>query len=86
MDAADGYGIRPAPDRPPGPVFVPVPDGKAVENRPHPGFRPEDREAKAARLLALGARRADAGQGEQSWQVLTDIEGDGFRVLSPRRT
>jgi hypothetical protein len=29
---------------------------------------------------------ADVGQGEQSWQVPTDIEGDEFCVLSPRRT
>jgi hypothetical protein len=36
------------------------------------------------RLLALRARRADIGQGEQHWVVLTDPEGNEFCVLAPR--
>jgi hypothetical protein len=35
-----------------------------------------------ARLLDLGATRADVGQGEQSWIVLSDPEGNEFCVLS----
>jgi hypothetical protein len=36
-------------------------------------------------MLALGASRADVGQGEQSWVVLADPEGSEFCVLSSRR-
>ncbi|MDD2858962.1 MAG: hypothetical protein PHU75_09850 [Candidatus Nanopelagicales bacterium] len=34
-----------------------------------------------ARFLALGAKRVDIGQGEVSWVVLTDPEGNECRVL-----
>jgi Glyoxalase-like domain len=37
-----------------------------------------------ARLLALGARHADVGQGsEVSWVVMADPEGNEFCVLRP---
>jgi hypothetical protein len=36
-------------------------------------------------LLALGAVRADVGQGEESWVVLADPEGNEFCVLSSRK-
>ncbi|MGC3001926.1 VOC family protein [Streptomyces sp. G35A] len=84
-DAADEYEIRPAPDRLPGLLFVPVPDGKAVKNRLHLDFRPDDQRAEVARLLALGARPADVGQGDETWVVLADPEGNEFCVLSSRR-
>ncbi|MFF7853282.1 VOC family protein [Streptomyces sp. NPDC007904] len=84
-DAADEYEIRPAPDRLPGLLFVPVPDGKAVKNRLHLDFRPDDQQAEVARLLALGARPADVGQGDETWVVLADPEGNEFCVLSSRR-
>ena len=32
----------------------------------------------------LGATRVDVGQGEQSWIVLADPEGNEFCVLVPR--
>ena len=35
-------------------------------------------------LLALGASRVDIGQGEQSWVVLADPEGNEFCVLGER--
>ena len=38
-----------------------------------------------AALLALGATHVDVGQGEQSWVVLADPEGNEFCVLSDRR-
>ncbi|MFE1440252.1 VOC family protein [Streptomyces sp. NPDC058739] len=85
-DSALEYEIRPAPDRVPGLIFVPVPEGKAVKNRLHLDFRPDDQAAEVARLLALGARRADVGQGEQPWVVLADPEGNEFCVLRDRRT
>ena len=77
--------IRPAPDRLPGLLFVTVPEPKTVKDRLHLDFRPDDRDAEVARLLALGATRADVGQGEQSWVVLADPEGNEFCVLGDRR-
>ncbi|MFF4394789.1 VOC family protein [Streptomyces sp. NPDC001480] len=83
-DAADEYEIRPAPDRVPGLLFVPVPEKKSLKNRLHLDFRPDDQGAEVARLLALGARHTDIGQGEQSWVTLTDPEGNEFCVLGSR--
>jgi catechol 2,3-dioxygenase-like lactoylglutathione lyase family enzyme len=41
-----------------------------------------DQETELARLLALGARRADVGQdGSESWEVLQDPEGNEFCLL-----
>ncbi|MFI7401210.1 VOC family protein [Streptomyces sp. NPDC049541] len=85
-DAADEYEIRPEKDRLPGLLFVPVPEGKTVKNRLHLDFRPDDRDAEVARLLALGARHADVGQGEQTWVTMADPEGNEFCVLSSRAT
>ncbi|MGK5627358.1 VOC family protein [Streptomyces sp. URMC 123] len=69
----------------PGIVFLAVPEGKTVKNRLHLDFSPDDRDAEVARLLALGARRADVGQGEDvTWVVLADPEGNEFCVLSPK--
>lgn len=83
-DAPDEFEIRPDNDRLPGLLFAPVPEGKTIKNRLHLDFRPEDQDAEVARLLALGARRADVGQGEQSWVVLQDPEGNEFCVLRGR--
>jgi Glyoxalase-like domain len=85
-DDPDEFEIRPSPDRLPGLIFVPVPDQKAVKNRLHLDFRPGDRDAEVSRLLALGATRVDVGQGEPSWVVLADPEGNEFCVLSSRRS
>ena len=38
------------------------------------------------RLLGLGARRADIGQGEVRWVVLADPEGNEFCVLASLAT
>lgn len=84
-DSADEFEIRPEPDRLPGLLFAPVPEKKTVKNRLHLDFRPEDQRAEVARLLSLGARHADVGQGEQPWVVLEDPEGNEFCVLSSRR-
>jgi hypothetical protein len=84
-DSPDEYEIRPEKDRMPGLLFVPVPEGKVVKNRLHLDFRPDDQEAEVARLLALGARHADVGQGEQPWVTLMDPEGNEFCVLGSRR-
>ncbi len=75
---------------PPGLVFVPVAEGKAVKNRLHIDLAPhtsDDREAEIARLIASGATRVDVGQGDDvSWTVLADPEGNEFCVLSSRDT
>jgi len=36
-----------------------------------------------ARLEALGARRVSIGQGEVSWVVMADPDGNEFDVLRP---
>jgi hypothetical protein len=83
-DDPDEFEIRPTADRLPGLLFVPVPEQKTRENRMHLDFRPDDRDAEVERLLALGATRADIGQGEQTWIVLQDPEGNEFCVLGSR--
>ena len=67
-------------------VFVPVPEAKMVKNRLHVDVNPLgcDQAQEVARLLGLGARRVDVGQGEQDWVVLADPEGNEFCVLRPR--
>ncbi|PJE95357.1 glyoxalase [Streptomyces carminius] len=86
-DSPEEYEIRPAPDRLPGLLFGTGAAEKTVKNRLHLDFRPDDRDAEVARLLALGARRAEVGQsGEEPWVVLADPEGNEFCVLGPRRT
>jgi hypothetical protein len=47
---------------------------------------PTDREqdTELQRLLALGARRVDIGQGEVPWHVLADPEGNEFCLLRHR--
>lgn len=79
------FEIRPSEARLPGLLFEQVGEAKGGKNRLHLDFRPDDQEAEVARLLALGARHADIGQGQQSWVVLADPEGNEFCVLSNRR-
>ena len=66
-------------------VFVPVPEAKTVKNRLHLDLRPVGvaHAAEVERLIALGARRADIGQGAVPWVVLADPEGNEFCVLGP---
>ena len=79
-DDAEEFEIRPRADQLPGLLFVS--DGSlSTDNRLHLDFRPDDQAAEVARLLALGATRADIGQGEQSWTVMADPEDNLFCVL-----
>ena len=65
-------------------LFLRVPEKKAVKNRLHLDLRPKDQAAEVARLEALGARRADVGQGpDVSWVVMADPDGNEFDVLRP---
>ena len=41
-----------------------------------------DQQAEVDRLLSLGARRIDSGQGEAGWTVMADPDGHEFCVLS----
>lgn len=68
---------------PPSLVFVEVPEGKAVKNRLHIDVSPIDRsrDEEVERVVGLGARRIDIGQGEKSWVVLADPEDNEFCVL-----
>jgi hypothetical protein len=58
------------------------------KNRVHLDLAPapdDDQAAEVDRLVRLGARRADVGQGaDASWIVLADPEGNEFCVLTPR--
>jgi predicted enzyme related to lactoylglutathione lyase len=65
-------------------LFIRVPDDKVVKNRLHLDLRPDDQAAEVARLLALGATHVDLGQGDVSWVVLADPEGNEFCILSAR--
>ncbi|MGP4018278.1 VOC family protein [Saccharopolyspora sp. 5N708] len=84
-DSPTEYEIRPAPDRLPGLVFVPVPEAKSGKNRLHIDLRPDDQAAEVRRLLELGAKHAHIGQRRTvPWVVLADPEGNEFCVLGER--
>jgi hypothetical protein len=83
----DGVSIKPSSDAGWGIDFFAVPDGpKRHKNRLHLDVNPTDRDqdAELQRLLALGARRVDIGQGEVPWHVLADPEGNEFCLLRHR--
>src|SRR3954452_21600007 len=83
--STDEFEIRPTADRLPGLDFVRLDESKKVKSRLHLDFRPDDQDAEVARLVAHGAQRVDIGQGDQSWVVLADPEGNEFCVLGQRR-
>jgi len=65
-------------------LFLRVPDRKTHKNRLHPDLRPADGSDQATeltRLLELGATAVDIGQGEVTWHVLADPEGNEFCLL-----
>ena len=66
-------------------LFQDVPEGKTVKNRLHIDVNPVgcDQDEELERLLDLGATHTDIGQGEQSWVVLADPEGNEFCILAP---
>jgi hypothetical protein len=43
-----------------------------------------DQQAEVDRLVSLGATRLDIDQGDASWVVMADPDGNEFRMLSPR--
>lgn len=68
---------------PPSLLFLPVPEEKVGKNRLHLDVTPAagQQAVELQRLLALGATPVDIGQGEQTWQVLADPEGNEFCLL-----
>ena len=71
------------PDAVRGLLFLDVPEGKTVKNRLHIDLRPHgcDQAAELERLKSLGATEIDIGQGDQTWVVLADPEGNEFCLL-----
>lgn len=66
-----------------GPPVLP----KVAKNRLHLDIAPPadgDPQTEADRLVGLGATRIDIGQGDVSWVVMADPDGNEFCVLSPR--
>jgi len=55
----------------------------AHPSRVHVDIETDDIDAEVARLEALGARRVDVGQGDVSWVVMADPDGNEFDVLRP---
>ncbi|SFE71933.1 VOC family protein [Blastococcus tunisiensis] len=68
-------------------VFAPVAGPTPGKVRLHIDVSPTDRDQdeELARLLGLGATRADVGQrGDESWHVLADPEDNEFCLLRSR--
>lgn len=86
-DEFDGFETRLAvPD---GPVldlcFQRVPQPPAEPQRLHLDLQGgEEQQLVVERLLALGARHADIGQGQVPWVVLADPAGNPFCVMEER--
>ncbi|HSK90357.1 MAG TPA: VOC family protein [Euzebyales bacterium] len=80
--------LRHPSGKPPALDLVAVSDPKPGKNRVHLDVAPnagDDQEAEVNRLLRLGARAIDIGQGpDVTWVVLADPEDNEFCVLSPR--
>jgi len=60
---------------------------KNGKNRLHLDIAPPadvDQQAEVDRLVSLGATRIDIGQGDVSWVVMADPDGNEFCVLTPR--
>ena len=62
-------------------------NAKTGKNRLHLDLAPPadgEQEAEVERLVALGAKRIDIGQGDVSWVVMADPDGNELCVLTPR--
>ena len=89
VEDARGYywlSVTGEPTAPPLLVFVPVPEPKTVKNRLHLDVNPSgmDQDEELERLLELGARQVDVGQGDVPWVTLSDPEGNEFCLLRRR--
>ncbi|MGH8827776.1 MAG: VOC family protein, partial [Jiangellaceae bacterium] len=90
VDRGDRFAsLRSTTGRGPYLEFLPSVEPKRGKNRIHLDVAPQpadDHLSEVERLLALGARRVDIGQGDVSWIVLADPQGNEFCVLQPRTT
>jgi glyoxalase superfamily protein len=60
---------------------------KSTKNRLHLDMAPRVNDSQASeveRLISLGARRVDIGQGDVPWIVLADPDDNEFCLLTPR--
>ena len=86
VDADGDVLIFPGPSRDSAPGAVPimflgVDELDAEPTRWHFDLVPGDQQAEVARLEGLGAQVVDIGQGDVSWVVMIDPEGNRFCVL-----
>ena len=85
-DGPDDYYVQLTgpPGSGPTVLVVRTPDEKVTKNRLHLDVNATDRDqaAEVERILALGATRVDIGQGDVSWVVLADPDGNEFCVLA----
>ncbi|WP_189330377.1 VOC family protein [Actinoplanes ianthinogenes] len=75
------------PDAPVCVDVIKVPDPETVGYRVHVDLATrsaEHQQELVERLVGLGAKPADIGQGDVPWTVLADPEGNVFCVLEPR--
>ena len=86
-DEGGDVAIRAPSGRGPFLTFGPPGTAKQAKGRLHLDLAPrigDDHAAEVARLVALGARRIDIGQGDVPWVVLADPDGNELCVLTPR--
>lgn len=83
-DDPDEIWVSETPESAQGLLFLRVPEDKVIKNRLHLDIRPADgsnQDAELERLLAMGATPVDVGQGDASWHVLADPQGNEFCLL-----
>ena len=86
-ERGDYIGLRDISGTGPVLTFGPPVAEKHSKNRVHLDVAPfaeTDHQAEVERLVALGARPVDIGQGDVPWAVMADPEGNEFCVLTPR--
>jgi predicted enzyme related to lactoylglutathione lyase len=80
----DVASIEHPTDEGPAICFQRVPESKQGKNRVHFDLNVDDDELESAveRLISLGAKQVDVGQGvDRSWVVLADPEGNEFCIV-----
>ena len=80
----DVASIEHPTDEGPAICFQRVPESKQGKNRVHFDLNVDDDELEnaVARLISLGAKQVDVGQGlDRAWVVLADPEGNEFCIV-----
>lgn len=81
VDDHGAIEIRPRDQRNLSLLFEPSTRPKVTKSRIHFIPRQNEQETELQRLLDLGARQVDVRQGDVSWIVLADPEGNEFCLL-----